>query len=49
MDAGLAFEGVPALADHDQSRLGQARHSADRLSGHSLLFGAENRRETEVA
>ncbi len=36
-----AAEGVPALADHAHARLGQAQHSADRLSGRLLLRRAQ--------
>jgi Fe-S cluster assembly protein SufB len=41
MDAGMAAEGLSPLADHADARLGQAEHSADRLSGRLLLGRAQ--------
>ncbi len=49
MDARLAAEGVSPLADDGDARLGQAQHSAHRLSGRLLLRRAQGEAEAWVS
>ena len=39
--AGVAAEGIPALAEDGGTRVGQCSLPANRLSRHCLLFGAK--------
>ena len=49
VDARVAAQGVPPLADDEGAALAERHVQPDRLPGHQLLLGAEDRRSRSAA